>query len=60
MMWISDEHPELDDVRDPVKDIFAEFGIKAVRADEIEHRDAIIERVIQEIRTSENIRRSHG
>jgi len=53
MMWINPELPELSDVRDTVEEVFKEFGIKATRADEIEHEGMITERIIQEIATSE-------
>jgi hypothetical protein len=53
MMWINPNQPELNDVRDVVKETFAAFGIKAVRADEIEHSDGITDRIIAEIRQSE-------
>jgi hypothetical protein len=53
MMWIDKKQPELDDVRDGIKDTFSLFGIKAIRADEIEHEDMITKRIIDEIATSE-------
>ena len=53
MMWISRKHPELDDVRDTVKEVFKAFSITAVRADEIEHESVITKRILEEIETSE-------
>ncbi len=50
MMWI---HRDLDDVMDATKEVFASFGIKAVRADEIEHEGVITTRVLEEIARSE-------
>jgi hypothetical protein len=53
MMWMDTTKPELEDVRDAVVEIFRNFGIVAVRADDIEHEGVITQRVLSEIRTSE-------
>ena len=53
LMRIDPEMPELNDVRDTVKEVFRTFNIKATRADEIEHEGVITERIIQEIASSE-------
>lgn len=53
MMWMDPAHPELTDVADCVRSVFKTFGVRAVRADDIEHEGLITERVINEIRTSE-------
>jgi hypothetical protein len=53
MMWMEKGHPELDDVCNAMKDACAAFGIKAVRADDIEHQERITDVVLQHIRESE-------
>ena len=53
LMWMSAERPELEDVHQTVKEVFAEFGIRAVRADDIEHQDRITDVILESIRQSE-------
>ena len=53
MMWMDPQHPELTDVADKVRSTFKAFGVRAIRADDIEHEGQITERVLNEIRTSE-------
>jgi len=53
MMWMDPSLPELADVVDTVKRSFRQFGISAVRADDIEHDGQITQRVLNEIRTAE-------
>ena len=53
MMWMDSHHPELNDVADSVRSVFKSFGVRAVRADDIEHEGLITERVLNEIRTAE-------
>ena len=53
MMAIDDSKPELEDIRAGIKEVFKEFDIEAITADEIEHEGAITDRVLSEIETSE-------
>lgn len=53
MMWMDQSRPELIDIVDTVKEAFRQFGISAVRADDIEHEGQITQRVLNELRTSE-------
>jgi nucleoside 2-deoxyribosyltransferase len=53
MMQIDKSQPELNDVLDTVEDVFKRFGIKARRADEIEHDDVITSRILEEIASCE-------
>ncbi|MFZ3287933.1 MAG: hypothetical protein WA191_13955 [Telluria sp.] len=53
MMWMDQKLPELTDVADTVKSVFSCFGIKALRADDIEHEGLITDRILSEIHTSE-------
>ncbi|MEX2493214.1 MAG: hypothetical protein WD425_15790 [Nitrospirales bacterium] len=53
MMSIDNKNPQNEDVYGAYKECFSKFGVKAVRADEIEHEDVITKRIIEEIQTSE-------
>lgn len=53
MMWMDSSKPELIDIADTVKQVFSQFNISAVRADDIEHEGQITDRVLNELRTSE-------
>jgi len=53
MMQIDDKLPKLEDVKNCIKDVFKEFGIEALRSDEIEHFDVITQRILDEIGASE-------
>jgi hypothetical protein len=53
MMWMDKSHPELEDVSNAVKEVCSQFGIKAVRADDVEHQDKITDVILEHIRESE-------
>jgi hypothetical protein len=53
MMWMDKAQPGLTDVSDAVKEVFADFDIRAVRADDIEHEELISPRILNEIKTCE-------
>lgn len=53
MMWMDPKQPNLIDVADTIREVFQSFGIRALRADDIEHEGLITERVLNEIRTAE-------
>lgn len=53
MMQIDKEKPDLDDVNDAVKHVFDRFGIQALRADEIQHDESFVDRIIDEISSRE-------
>ena len=52
LMWM-DPVPERDDVRNAIKEVCNDFGVVALRADEIEHPDRITDVVLQNICESE-------
>ena len=53
MMAIDDSKPELEDIKNGIKEVFEKFGIHAITANEIEHEDAITDRILDKIETSE-------
>lgn len=53
MMWMDTKnHRELDDVCHAIKDVCETLGLKAKRADDIEHSDQITDVVLEHIRNS--------
>ncbi len=53
MMAIDKNQPELEDIKNGIKDVCKEFGITAITANDIEHESAVTDRVLEEIETSE-------
>jgi hypothetical protein len=53
LMRMDPDNPELEDVHEAVKEVFAEFGVRAYRADEIEHQDRITDLILEQIRNAE-------
>jgi len=55
IMRMDKEYKEGEDICNTIKDVCKSFGIKAERADDIEHSDLITEIIIDKIKTSEFI-----
>lgn len=53
LMWMDKSNPGLDDVCNAIKDICTKFGIRAFRADDVEHQDKITDVILQHITNSE-------
>ena len=54
IMWMDEKlHPELEDVLNAIKGVCGEFGIDAVRADDVEHQHQITDVILDHIKASE-------
>jgi hypothetical protein len=53
LMWMDKARPELVDVHTAVRETFAEFGIRAVRADDVQHQDRITDLVLDQLAQAE-------
>lgn len=53
LMWMDKSKPELEDVYNTIKGICIKFGIRAFRADDVEHQDKITDVILQHIANSE-------
>ncbi|MFC1528518.1 nucleoside 2-deoxyribosyltransferase [Candidatus Latescibacterota bacterium] len=50
IMHMDPDKPNLEDVCNAIKDVCSEFGIKAIRIDDIEHQDKITDLILEQIR----------
>lgn len=53
LMWMDKTHAELDDVSNAIKEVCQYFGIKAIRADDVQHSDRITDVILEQIRNAE-------
>ena len=53
LMAMDPDNPELEDVYQTIKQVCATFGLKAYRANEIEHQDRITDLILSEIKSCE-------
>lgn len=53
LMWMDPQHPELDDVSNAIKEVCRDYGVRALRADDVQHEDRITEVILANIAGSE-------
>ena len=53
MMAIDSSKPELEDIKFAIEDVFKDFGIDAKAVNDMQHEEAITERILSEIQTRE-------
>ncbi len=53
MMAIDSNKPELEDIKFAIEDVFKDFGIDAKAVNDMQHEEAITERILSEIQTRE-------
>jgi hypothetical protein len=53
LMWMDPDRPELEDVNLAIKDVCRQFGITALRADDVQHDERITDVILEHIRTAE-------
>ena len=53
LMWMDSSNPELTDVCNAIKEVCGKFGLRAYRADEVEHQDRITDVILKQIENCE-------
>ncbi len=55
LMPMDPRKPELEDVSEAIKEVCAEYELRAFRADDLQHQEQITKVILEKIRTSEHL-----